>query len=278
MTTLPQSSEVTFQRSEVDEQIVAKLARVKLDDDAYNRIQDMYPPGGCPTCGGREWYRLDFVQHDCDCAMQQALQKHYFRANIGREYHDICLNDFEGDDKDTVVPAVLDYLEHFEDNFHYGLGMTFTGPYGTGKTFAMTCVLKELVKQGRNVYFTTFEQLINVWGESWHDADSKRLLEKKLKSVEVLGLDELRTDPRNAGGFLQNGLDSVIRYRTANLLPTLVTTNMNSDFEKSEFAKVYSLLSAKNTRIETNGHDRRMYEVRTRNHELKQRGERRPVC
>ena len=258
--------------------ILANLKHQKISDEAFDRISGMYPPGGCPTCAGKKEYRLDFVAHECDCELQIALQKHYFRANIGREYHDICLQHFEGEDASTVVPAVRTYIADFDNNFHYGLGLTFTGPYGTGKTFALTCVLKELVKQGRNVYFTTFEQLINVWGDSWHDANAKRLLEQKLKSVEVLGLDELKTDPRNASGFLQNGLDSVIRYRTANLLPTLVTTNMTSDLEKSGFAKVYSLLAAKNTRIETHGHDRRMQEVRQRNHQLAQQGERRPVC
>ena len=260
------------------EELLANLRKIKVDDATTDRITGMYPIRGCPTCAGLQKYMLDFVPYDCDCEVQLLLQKHYFRANIGREYHDICLNDFEGGDASSVVPVVRDFLANYESNFHFGLGLTFTGPYGTGKTFAMTCVLKELVKQGRNVYFTTFEQLINVWGDSWHDATAKGMLEKRLKTAEVLGLDELRTDPRNAGGFLANGLDSVIRFRTANLLPTLVTTNMDADYEKSEFAKVYSLLAAKNTRVETKGHDRRMNEVRQRNHELAKRNERRPVC
>jgi DNA replication protein DnaC len=207
-----------------------------------------------------------------------ALQKHYFVANIGREYHDICLDDFEGPDADKVVPAVQQYIENFNDNFHYGLGITFNGPLGTGKTFAMTNVLKELVKRGRNVYMVTFEELINIWGKSYHDSESQRLLERKLKAADVLGLDELRTDKRNAEGFLANGLDSVIRHRTANLLPTLVTTNMQKEEELDQFGKVYSLLAAKNTRINTQGHDRRMMEVRKRNFELAKRGERRPIC
>ena len=277
MTTL-QASSLDISRSPEDQEVFSRLSKVKSDDATYDRIANMYPPGNCPTCGGRGKYALDFNTYDCDCAMQIMLQKHYFRANIGREYHDICLKDFDGPDTDKIVPVVQDYLSKFEDNFHYGLGLTFTGPFGTGKTFAMTCVLKELVKQGRSVYFIPFEQLINVWGDSWHDAEAKYTLEKKLKAVEVLGLDELRTDPRNASGFLANGLDSVLRYRTANLLPTLVTTNMTSDMEKSEFARVYSLLGAKNIRVETHGHDRRMLEVRQRNYELKERGERRPVC
>lgn len=261
------------------ETLIANLRQRKIDDTTYDRITTLYPVAvSCPTCGGRGKYNLDLLPNECDCEVQKLLQKHYFAANIGREYHDICLKDFSGSDTNSVVPVTQEYISNFENNFHYGLGLTFSGPVGTGKTFAMTCVLKELIKQGVDVYFITFEELINVWGKSWHDDDAKRLLEQRLKTASVLGLDELRTDPRNAGGFLANGLDSVIRHRTSNLLPTLVTTNMNREAELDQFGKVYSLLSAKNTRVETHGHDRRMREVRNRNFELNQRGERRPIC
>src|SRR5690606_26662780 len=108
---------------------------------------------------------------------------------------------------------------------------------------AAVLVGKELIKRGKEVYFTTFEELINIWGRSWEDQTAKRFVNQKLKSVDLLILDELRTDQRNAQGFLQDGLDSIIRFRTANLLPTLLTTNMSPEDEKKEFPRVYSLLS-----------------------------------
>ena len=83
-------------------------------------------------------------------------------ANIGREYHDICFKDFLGVDKDNVLPIAMEYLENYEDNFHYGIGVTAQGGVGTGKTFIISSILKELVKAGRKVYFVTFEELIDV--------------------------------------------------------------------------------------------------------------------
>lgn len=261
------------------DELVQRLSRRKIDNRTYDRITELYPVSeDCPTCGGLGRYNLDFETHECDCQLQRLLQKHYFAANIGREYHDICLSDFDGPDTDTVVPVVREYIDNFDHNFHFGLGLTFTGPLGTGKTFAATCVLKELIKRGEDVYFITFEELINVWGKSWHDDEARRTLEKRLKGADVLALDELKTDPRNSGGFLANGLDSVIRHRTSNLLPTMVTTNMKPGEELDQFGKVYSLLAAKNLRVNTQGHDRRMREVRNRNFELAKRGERRPIC
>lgn len=261
------------------EELISNLRQRKIDDRTYDRIVEFYPvTDKCPTCGNRGRYNLDFETFICDCEIQKLLQRYYFASNIGREYHDICLKDFDGPDTDSVVPLVREFIDNFDHNFHFGLGLTFTGPLGTGKTFAMTCVLKELIKRGEDVYFITFEELINIWGKSWHDDEARRTLEKRLKSADVLGLDELRTDPRNLQGFLANGLDSVIRHRTSNLLPTLVTTNMKKEEELDQFGKVYSLLAAKNTRVSTQGHDRRMREVRQRNFELAKRGERRPVC
>ena len=96
--------------------------------------------------------------------------------------------------------------------------------------------------------------------------------------MEVLGIDEVRSDARNHSGFLSLGFDSVIRHRTSNLLPTLVTTNMSREQEAEEFFKVYSLLSARNVRIETKGQDLRNNEIRRRIFELARLGERRPIC
>lgn len=250
----------------------------KIDDVSYDRITRYYPLAlTCPTCDGEKSYRLDGKVYECDCELQRLLQRHYFAANIGREYHDICLEHFEGEDRETVVPVVQEYIETFPDNFHYGLGITFSGPWGTGKTFAMNCILKELVKQGRKVYFITFEELITTWGSAYSNDDYKILMER-LMSVDVLGLDELKTDPRNRQGFLANGLDVLLRHRTSNLLPTLITTNMTPDQEEEEFGKAYSLLSARNNRVILSGKDQRGGLVRDRNLDLKEKGERRPIC
>lgn len=250
----------------------------KIDDPSFDRISRLYPVSSdCPTCDGKKTYQLDGKTHNCDCSLQRLLQRHYFAANIGREYHDICLQHFLGADREVVVPVVQEYIENFADNFHYGLGITFSGPWGTGKTFAVSCILKELVKQGRKVYFITFEELINTWGNAYKNDDHSALMER-LMSVEVLGLDELTTDPRNKQGFLANGLDVLMRHRTSNLLPTLVTTNMTPDKEEEEFGKAYSLLSARNHRVILAGKDLRREEVRDINRELKEKGERRPIC
>jgi DNA replication protein DnaC len=261
------------QRSQLLNRLTGKIA-----NPDYERIVKFYPvTDSCPTCDDTGRYRCNGEVHECDCEIQKLLQRHYFAANIGREYHDIGLQHFVGDDANVVIPRVQEYISRFDDNFHYGLGITFSGPVGTGKTMAVCCILKELVQQGRRVYFITFEDMIAAWSKAYMDDDYK-LLMNKLMSVEVLGLDELRVDPRNRTGFLANGLDVVMRHRTSNLLPTIITTNLLPDEEGDQFGKAYSLLSARNERILFTGRDIRGTTVRQWNHELRDKGERRPIC
>jgi DNA replication protein DnaC len=259
------------------EEIIKNLSG-KLDDSTFERIHTFFPVQKvCPTCAGKEEYTLDGKTHKCDCVMQSLLQKHYFAANIGREYHDICLNDFIGSDRDRVVSAVENYLADFDSKFHFGLGITFAGPVGTGKTFAMSCILKELIKQGRDVYLMSFEEMITTWASAWTDKEIKLQLETRLKSVDVLGLDEIKTDNRS-DSFLASGFDSIVRHRTANLLPTIITTNMAEHLMSSVFPKVSSLLSPRNQYVLLEGKDLRKDEIRFRIMELEANGERRPIC
>lgn len=250
----------------------------KINDSSYERIAATFPVfSKCPTCNDEGAYTLEGKKHTCDCEIQKLLLRSYLAANIPREYHDICLEHFFGEDKASVLPQVIDYIENFDNHYHYGLGLTFAGPYGTGKSFLVASILKEIVKQGRSAYFITFDEFVQHFGATWNDETSKKLMQDTLKRVEILGLDELKVDERNANGFLADALQSIIRHRTSNLLPTLITTNLTPDKQEVHFAKAHSLLSAKNTFVLTAGKDVRPT-VKSIAEELVERNERRPIC
>jgi len=250
----------------------------KISDSAYDRIANTFPSfDSCPTCDDNGHYILEGKTYHCDCQVQKLLQRSYFAANIPREYHDICIEHFFGEDRETVVPQVQRYLEQFDNQYHYGLGLTFAGPYGTGKSFLVASILKEIVKKGRTAYFITFDEFVQHFGATWNDEKSKKLMQDTLKRVEVLGLDELKTDERNTNGFLSDALQAIIRHRTSNLLPTLITTNLTPDKQEQHFTKAHSLLSAKNTMVLTSGKDVRP-RVKAIAEQLIECNERRPIC
>lgn len=257
------------------------LLRKSVPDKEFARLQRIFPEAYlgnvCPTCNDRQTYSLKGLEHDCNCADQKLLRKHYFAANIPKEYHDIGLAHFIGTDKDEVSAVIKDYLANYEQNHHFGLGLTFAGAYGNGKTFSMNIILKERVQAGAEVYFITFEDLINTWGAAWSNDESQWVMDK-LKRSDIVGIDDLRTDKRNAGGFLANGLDALIRHRTSNQLPTLLTTNMIPNQIQEEYPRIDSLLGLKNDWIVLTGKDVRMKEIRDETRELRDNNERRPIC
>jgi DNA replication protein DnaC len=268
---------LTDEEKQQHREIIRRLSG-KLGDD-LRRIEQDYPLAKeCPTCADRTTFMLDFESYECDCDYQRALQRAYFAANIGREFHNIGYEDFLGADADLLVTTAKSYSANFEINFHYGAGLTFTGPRGTGKTFAACCVLKDLIKLGHHVYFVSFADLVDAFAGAYKDDGLRTVLERRMKRAELLVIDEVRSDKRNTEGFLAHGLDSIIRFRTGNLLPTFVTTNMmTADEFHKEFPGAASLLAARNEVVSTKGTDQRQQQVQQRILGRKNRGEKQPI-
>lgn len=233
----------------------------------------------CPTCDGKlRYFGEDDLFHDCDCNKQLGFEKHYFAANIGKRYHTLGIDDFLTEDAVVIRVIVEDYLADFEDNFAYGLGLVFYGGLGTGKTLLACHILKELIKQGRHCYFVQFDDLIDTWGKRWSDENAAHELNRNMKRADVLVVDDLSTDKRNIEGFLSSGLESVVRYRYNNSLPTIVTTNLSQDRQYIEFPRVFSLLSAINVWVEMKTKDDyRPNEYRERLFRLRDMGARLPL-
>jgi hypothetical protein len=92
-------------------------------------------------------------------------------------------------------------------------------------------------------------------------------------------LDELtRRDPdTKAGAYLASVFESVIRFRTSNRLPTIITTNLDPGAEAEAYPRVASLLGSVQSRLRLDGEDNRVKRVRETNHALVKAKEQRPI-
>lgn len=236
------------------------------------------PLSQCPTCLTKEievdednhgWvngtYRLDGVEHECDCYTQMMLRKHYLLANIGDQYQRLNWADFQGT-KDAV-DAVEMYLGSWQTAKINGMGLEFSSPaLGVGKTFAATYVAKELVKKGESVYFTPFNNVVNLYSK---EATYRDRTEQRLADTTVLVLDEVIPAISHAQNQLfASKFEDLIRHRTNFNRPTIMTTNMTPDALHEEYPRTYSLLEAKQIRIEMSGADARQGVRGMRNLEL----------
>lgn len=245
------------------------------------------PINQCPTClskpieiapGVWGWengtYRYRGEEHKCDCETQKNLRVHYLLANIGEQYQRLNWNDFNGSQEAADAVALL--LGTWDSWKLNGMGLEFNSPIqGTGKTFAATHVGKELVKRGESVYFTPFVDVANLLTQE----DSYRQeVENRLRDTAVLILDEVVPAISSAQrAFFANRFEELIRYRTNFNRVTIMTTNLEPDRLHEEYPRTYSLLEAKQIRVEMTGEDQRMNRIAFENLELVANAEVRPI-
>lgn len=262
----------------------------RLSDAEFERVETLAQKGGvpldqCPTCLATRvevephvygWengtYKFRGEELECDCDMQMQLRKHYLVANIGEQYQRLNWLDYDG--SEDVRKAVGNYLKHYDSARLNGMGIEFSGKtLGTGKTFAATHIAKELIKRGERVYFIPFLSIINLY-EAPNGVD----LEKYLKEVSVLVLDEVippETGPQAA--FFARKFEELIRHRTNFNLPIVMTTNLDQGELRKHYPRPYSLLEAKQARVQVEGEDARMGKIGWENLEMLVNDEVRPI-
>ncbi len=214
------------------------------------------PDDWCPTCLGRKTYRWKNEDHDCDCALQLQLIKHYDFAGIGDHYARLSMDDFKSD------PAgrewVEKYLHFHEQMVHKGLGLLFHGDYGTGKTFLVMMLMKELVKLGYSCFATTFTGLVEAYTAGWNSAEDKKYFHERMKGSQILFIDDLGKEFKTKNNLAESTLDDVIRSRIQAARPTHVTTNMApEEMRKGYGGAVFSLLHEVSIAHEVKGDDQR---------------------
>lgn len=269
-----------------------RLRLPRLTDKEYDYVAELAQRSGiplvqCPTCGAKEiyvdennygWingtYRLDGEEHECDCQTQMELRKHYLLANIGDQYQRLDWKDFKGSKE--AAEAVSLYLDAWETAKINGMGLEFSSHLlGVGKTFAATHIAKELIKQGERVYFIPFLEVISLLGRP---QEYRNDVQDRMRDTTILILDEVVpavTAPQRA--LFAGQFEELIRNRTNFNRPTIMTTNLTPSELHKEYPRTYSLLEAKQIRIEMIGADARQGIRGVRNLELLANGEVEPI-
>lgn len=98
------------------------------------------------------------------------------------------------------------------------------GEPGTGKTFLVSCIVNELLKENRNIIYLSAPNLINLLYDDIRSNNSMADSNKTaFKNAELLIIDDLGTEVDN--DFTRNSLNEIIDERLVSKLPTIITTN-----------------------------------------------------
>jgi DNA replication protein DnaC len=269
-----------------------RKALPRLNNAEYDAVVKLarnsgIPLGQCPTCLSREievepgvhgrengTYQFRGTVFECDCDIQMLLRRHYLLAGIGEQYQRLDWEDFRG--TPAVREAVGMFLDKWQNFKLHGMGLEFSSPnLGVGKTFAATHVGKELIKRGEKVIFMPFLEIIGLLGR---DVDFRTAQEDRLRDSAVLILDEVVPPYTQAQGNLFSAkFEELIRYRTNFNRVTIMTTNLTPNKLHEHYPRTYSLLEAKQIRIEMGGKDARQDFIGMENIELVANGEVRPI-
>lgn len=236
----------------------------------------------CPTCKSKinddetaaqiaPMYRYRDEYYPCDCRAQIALFARYLLARIPEEYMRLDWSDYDG--SPPAREFVDNYLTKWNNYRDHGFGAEFGGPkMGIGKTFAATHIGKELVKHRQQVYFIPFVEMVSAF-----ERENGEDIEKKIRMTPYVIIDDIMPPvSERQKNFYHTRFEAIIRHRTNYNLPTIITTNLTSEELSRYYPRTYSLLAAKQKRIDMDGEDFRAY-IGFENLELAENGEVRPI-
>ena len=194
------------------------LRHVYLSDDKARLVYADYPEakgrGWCPSCDGGD--------DDCDHELQRQLFKHFAAAGIGQTYMRIGWDDYDA--ADDVADMCSSYLSDVRSYMGNGIGMCLLGSNGIGKTTAVSLMCKSLVVAGYSVFYTTYQKLVSMLGDTFYDAEAKKVYNDLILRSSFLAIDDIGKEFSNR--LTQNAIDNVLRERVQASRPTFITSNM----------------------------------------------------
>lgn len=123
---------------------------------------------------------------------------------------------------DAMPPGYLTALEKPDDICP---GFIFSGNLGVGKTGLCGAVVNALFERGETVVYMRVLDALKALSATWQDGGERELLEE-FKSAPILLMDDFGMDTAPKDHQLQY-MQVIVRYRAANRLPTMVTTNLD---------------------------------------------------
>lgn len=193
----------------------------------------------CATCHDRGIVLEGDVAYPCSCMQTRKLENQFRNARISRELMKCRLEKFRFDyytpEKEDqshreaasrALNASKSFVEECKLNPH-ALGILFTGPVGSGKTFLAASIANELMEAQLQVLFLVVPDLLDELRATYKSEINEMDLLDSARTIPFLILDDLGA--HNYTDWTRNRIYSIINYRMNELLPTIITSNLSLD-------------------------------------------------
>lgn len=174
------------------------------------------------------------------------LLNRFTESNIPLEYWNLKMEkDFTGDP--NLLTFYSGYTTDIPSSYQEGRGYVLAGSHGLGKTMTICCILKSCSAKGYTTLYSTLSDIVNVL--TLGPNEDKFYARRELISVDFLAIDEwdnrfMAND--NVSDLYARVLESIIRTRAQNKMPTLFATNSPNIIEAFSGSLKSSLSSLKN--------------------------------
>jgi DNA replication protein DnaC len=204
-----------------------------LRTDESDRLNALYTetfsPRNCVTCSGRGTFRWldpagEPADWKCSCEDQYLLYRWLLNAGIEKSYQRLSWTDATGI-SEPALDVAGDYVDNLSAYTATGVGLVFWGTFGTGKSMLAALLLKSLLVQGADGFFTTFHSLLDAFTEGWNQQEGKRWFEHRIRHAGVLVIDDIGREYGGRNAVAETALDHVLRARVAGERPTIITSN-----------------------------------------------------
>lgn len=193
----------------------------------------------CPTCQDRGILLDGDVAYPCSCMRMRKMENQFRHARISRVLKSCRLEKFRFDyyapemedqthreGATRALNAAKSFVDECQQNPH-GLGILFTGPVGSGKTYLAASIANELMEAQLQVLFLVVPDLLDELRASYKSEVNEMDLLDTARTIPILILDDLGA--HNYTDWTRNRLYSIINYRMNELLPTVITSNLSLD-------------------------------------------------
>lgn len=166
---------------------------------------------------------------------QKEYQETIEHSGIYRRFQGITFDAIERrglPDNPTIrrnYAAVKDYAAHLRENIKDGIGLMFTGGYGTMKTTMAVAVLRNYIDDGGHGLLIPMCSLIdNLYSLRTLNREEEARFEERIRKTPLLVLDDLGGENTQQDWVLAK-VDSIITERYNRMLPVIVTTNLTRE-------------------------------------------------
>ena len=223
----------------------------------------------CPKCKD-----TGFIKgQPCECLKKEVVRILYSRSELEeilrRENFDTFNYDFYSDDfvDENMGISALDNIEAVVDHCHYFINnfdktfdnLLFYGRAGTGKTFLINCVAKELIEKSYSVIYLSAVQLFDLLADysfrrSNHSSVYSQISMNELRRCDLLIIDDLGTEMTNS--FTDSSLFDCLNERLIHQKSTIISTNLSlKELQEKYEERIFSRTTGNYTPLKIFGDD-----------------------